>query len=312
MVKIYEERFVPYNELYLPMNHLTAPEEMEVFLDQIYKLSQLEEISSKLEKKSFKKQTKSRRFDIEEKSSKSLAEIRKLIGSRQDYSFIFNPSPQTKQEVKLTPDQNAKQPPLKDEEKMPLKNQAKIGYYEIGPDGLSQEAKDKIDEVLKLLQGETETWMKRTDGDGLKIFTKNIDGIPVLSTRAEMKIEGVPPKSLIKLLTDLEMKGKLEENFKGFKIFEKLSSKVYHLYQYVKTPLGMTNRDFCLKRIHVENYKGIQQVLIDFSVEHEDYPETSKFIRAEARCMAALVYDLEGGGSLLKCFNQVNMKVLRF
>ena len=183
-------------------------------------------------------------------------------------------------------------------------------YYKIDSEGLNQEARDKLDEVISLLSSSPDSWTTKTNLENLKVYTKSIEGSPDLSTRADFFIEGVPADNCVNLLKDLKGRGVFQLSYKDFQTFEEWSDKIHHVYQYIKTPFGITDRDFVLRRVAVENYKGVRCIYLDFSVEHPDFPETKK-IRADAKFLAALIYEQEGG-TLVKTLNQVDMKVRGF
>lgn len=118
-----------------------------------------------------------------------------------------------------------------------------------------------------------------------------------ITTRIEGSLANVAAENLFKMMKELPIMLTCGAPLLGLKNVEKLSSNSEILYFGMKLPFPFTNRDFLQKRFFFGNKEdprlarefGLYDwshkyyVLMNRSIEREDYPHRQDFVRAQAK-----------------------------
>ena len=113
-----------------------------------------------------------------------------------------------------------------------------------------------------------------------KIWSKKPKGCPHVMVKAFSSVN-YSVDTVLKTMNDVEVRTKWEDLFDEYKLLS--TYKDYDLLYYkLKTPFGITSRDFLSRRTIIHNWPEEGATIIYMkSIEHELMPKRRKIIRAE-------------------------------
>lgn len=141
---------------------------------------------------------------------------------------------------------------------------------------------DCFDELLQIeLEPTTEKeWKAIIDTPENKIYQKKLPNSPICMIKAYCTIP-YSPEVIFTAIWDTEIRTRWDNLFQEFRIV--YANEDYQLLYYmIKTPIGITRRDWLQKRVFIREYPCPGCICIYFiSVEDDSMPPRPKVIRAE-------------------------------
>ena len=112
-------------------------------------------------------------------------------------------------------------------------------------DRVSQEEEDAdFSELVRIVRRDDEGW-ERVVGGEVQIWKKMTDNSPVVLLKAVTFVEGIAPETIYQVISDADERRKWDKVLSDFSVLEENNetgqSVVYYI---IKTPIGISNRDF--------------------------------------------------------------------
>ena len=130
----------------------------------------------------------------------------------------------------------------------------------------------------------------------------------------QMRTKAIFPDVNVDTLMTIQSKDNLRlavdsinSKFKPFKTEH--NERVIYSYGVVKFPFGIATRDFVVKRVLLENIAGYDNIALQFSIDHPDYPPVPNAIRAHHRILAAGARKIGPNRTELHMTNEISMGV---
>jgi len=144
----------------------------------------------------------------------------------------------------------------------------------------SQEA--MFQRILSIGSDEASKWERVVTNPLIKIDKIRPEGSPVVLIRAWAYIEGFTPKEVFDQIFDTEKRAKWETVTMSLSVVENINETSQVIYFYVKTPIGISERDFVQIRNYKLDYPQKDHIVMSFkSVNHPKAPPMKGRIRAE-------------------------------
>lgn len=123
-------------------------------------------------------------------------------------------------------------------------------------------------------------WVKVVDKSNIQAFKLKLDSSPICVIKAFCKIP-YPAGIVFRAIWDPQVRTQWEKLFKEFHVIDKQSdSEIIHYT--IKTPIGITKRDWVLRRTFTLDYPSAGSIMIHYiSDTHTAAPVFNKIIRAE-------------------------------
>jgi hypothetical protein len=139
-----------------------------------------------------------------------------------------------------------------------------------------------FDELLQLESEPTtdKEWKTIIESLETKIYQKKLPNSPLCVIKAFCIIP-YPPEIIFTAIWDTEIRTHWDNLFQEFRVVS-IQDDFELLYYMIKTPIGITKRDWLQKRILIRDYPGPGCICLYFiSVEDDSMPPKPKVIRAE-------------------------------
>ncbi|MDH5655609.1 MAG: START domain-containing protein [Spirochaetia bacterium] len=122
-------------------------------------------------------------------------------------------------------------------------------------------------------------WNLKKDSNGVKVFTRKVQGFSIEEYRGEVEIQG-SLEGLIKLVQDMPACSQWIEYCKEGKLIKKESNFISYTYTETSLPWPMDNRDAVVKNI-LTLYPGGKGAKIDFTSSPNYIPPVSGIRRIQ-------------------------------
>lgn len=139
-----------------------------------------------------------------------------------------------------------------------------------------------FDELLRLESEPTTNidWKTIIESPETKIYQKKLPNSPLCVIKAFCIIP-YPPEIIFTAIWDTEIRTHWDNLFQEFRVVS-IQDDFELLYYMIKTPIGITKRDWLQKRLFIRDYPGPGCICLYFiSVEDASMPPKPKVIRAE-------------------------------
>jgi len=154
----------------------------------------------------------------------------------------------------------------------------------------SPKGETPFEKVLRLGYDEKSKWEKVCNNPTIKIEKIRPEESPVLLIRAWAFVQGFSPKEIFDQIYDTENRAKWDTVTMGLSVVEKISETCQTIYFYVKTPIGISERDFVQIRNFKLDYPEKGQILMTFqSQTHAKAPPVKGRIRAETNIAGYII-----------------------
>ena len=137
--------------------------------------------------------------------------------------------------------------------------------------------------LMRVAQEEVSSWDNAGSGDNVDVYKKLIDGSPFVLMKTYALVENITPEVIYEVMANQEIRSKWDKVISNFEIIEDFPDEGRSvLYYMVKTPIGVSNRDFVQQRKVKKNFPVEGAITMHFkSVTHPKCPEKSRTVRAE-------------------------------
>eukprot|EP00347_Sterkiella_histriomuscorum_P014396 403361026 len=179
--------------------------------------------------------------------------------------------------------QNNKYQIEKDEEQIQIQVQEEIIQEEEEIDPVLKCDDQDFIELLKVAAEDISKWDKCCSGDNVAVYKKMTEGSPVVLLKASALIKGITPETVYEVMSNQELRKQWDKVLSNFEIIEDdpVTGKSV-LYYMIKTPIGVSNRDFLQQRKVKFDFPAKNMISMHFrSVTHPKCPPIPKNIRAD-------------------------------
>ncbi|KAG5321569.1 STA10 protein, partial [Acromyrmex heyeri] len=165
--------------------------------------------------------------------------------------------------------------------------------------GIVKIAEDKDFEKLKQLYDDNNNWKLDYNKPDLSVWTKSVPGISFKMVKIRTRFPDVSPETLYDVLHDPEYRKIWDTHMiesKDIGFFNPNNDIGYYssnVQILVACPSPLKNRDFVLQRSWLDT--GIEQLILNHSVYHKDYPPRKHFIRATSYLTGYIVRPSRNG-----------------
>jgi len=182
----------------------------------------------------------------------------------------------------ITPAENERS--IIDDFKEESKEECKLMAEEVKEEEVEIKLHPFIESFEHLLSIEAEPtggtdWKQTVNRPETKIFTKNPKDSPLCMVKAFCQVP-YPQEVVFRAIWDTNVRRQWDAVFNEFKLID---SHEFHdtLYYMIKTPIGITKRDWVQRRTHLRDYPGPGNIIAHFiSIDHPDVPPIKGVIRA--------------------------------
>lgn len=159
--------------------------------------------------------------------------------------------------------------------------------------GVVKIAEDKDFEILKQLYDDNNDWKLDYNKPDLSVWTKSVRGISFKMVKIRTRFPDVSPETLYDVLHDPEYRKVWDTHMIESKDIGFFNPNNDIGYYSMACPSPLKNRDFILQRSWLDT--GIEQLIINHSVYHKDYPPRKHFVRATSYLTGYIVRPSRNG-----------------
>ena len=140
-----------------------------------------------------------------------------------------------------------------------------------------------FEQIINIAREDLSSWDNTCSGDNVNVYKKMTGDSPIMLLRTIAHIQNIPPDIVFETIANQEVRRGWDKVLSNFEIIEDHPEKgVSILYYMIKTPIGVSNRDFLQQRKVRKNYPAPGMITMHFkSVTHPKCPEKPKTVRAE-------------------------------
>jgi len=139
-----------------------------------------------------------------------------------------------------------------------------------------------FEKVMAISNDTTSKWDTVVNTPTIKIYKIKPEDSPVILLKAWALIENFTPKEVFDQIYDTVNRAKWEPVTMGLRVVEQIDDHSDIIYYYVKTPFGITERDFVQKRNFAFDYPEKGSIIMSFeSCTHPSAPPLKNRIRGE-------------------------------
>lgn len=152
-----------------------------------------------------------------------------------------------------------------------------------------------------MAQEDVSSWDPAGSCDNVSVFKKMTDDSPIVLLKALAKIEGVSPLTVYEVMSNQEVRRQWDKVLSNFEIIEDHPEEgLSVLYYMVKTPIGVSNRDFLQQRKVKKDFPCKGTITMHFkSVTHPKCPEKPRTVRGETLISGYIIEpEVEADGRL--------------
>ncbi|XP_012216095.1 START domain-containing protein 10-like [Linepithema humile] len=159
--------------------------------------------------------------------------------------------------------------------------------------GVVKIAEDKDFEKLKQLYDDNNNWKLDYNKPDLSVWTKSVPGISFRMVKIRTRFADVTPETLYDVLHDPEYRKVWDTHMIESKDIGCFNPNNDIGYYSMTCPSPLKNRDFILQRSWLDT--GAEQLIINHSVYHKDYPPRKHFVRATSYLTGYIVRPSRNG-----------------
>ncbi|XP_070154658.1 START domain-containing protein 10 [Polyergus mexicanus] len=159
--------------------------------------------------------------------------------------------------------------------------------------GVVKIAEDKDFEILKKLYDDNNDWKLDYNKPDLSVWTKCVRGISFKMVKIRTRFSDISPETLYDVLHDPEYRKVWDTHMIESKDIGFFNPNNDIGYYSMACPSPLKNRDFVLQRSWLDT--GIEQLIINHSVYHKDYPPRKHFVRATSYLTGYIVRPSRNG-----------------
>jgi len=170
-----------------------------------------------------------------------------------------------------------------DSEESPEKNEIELANDNLlNQNQAFGKAEEMFNRILEIGADYTSKWERVSSNPVITIDKIRPEGSPVVLIRAWALIQGFTPQEVFDQIYDTEKRAKWETVTMDLKVVEKINDNSQVIYFYVKTPIGISERDFVQIRDFRLNYPEKDNIVMSFkSCLHPKAPPVKGRVRAE-------------------------------
>jgi len=147
-----------------------------------------------------------------------------------------------------------------------------------------------FEKVMAISNDNVSKWDTVINTPLIKIDKIKPEDSPVLLLRAWAVIENFTPKEVFDQIYDTENRVKWDPVTMGLRVVEQIDENAAVIYFYVKTPFGITERDFVQRRGFAFDYPEKGSIIMSFeSCTHPSAPPLKNRIRGETHIAGYLL-----------------------
>lgn len=159
--------------------------------------------------------------------------------------------------------------------------------------GIVKIAEDKDFEKLKQLYDDNNEWRLDYNKPDLSVWTKSVPGISFRMVKIRTRFPDVLPETLYDVLHDPDYRKVWDTHMVESKDIGFFNPNNDIGYYSMACPSPLKNRDFVLQRSWLDT--GLEQLIINHSVYHRDYPPRKPFVRATSYLTGYIVRPSRNG-----------------
>ncbi|XP_032671280.1 START domain-containing protein 10-like [Odontomachus brunneus] len=159
--------------------------------------------------------------------------------------------------------------------------------------GVVKIAEDKDFEKLKQLYDDNNDWRLDYNKPDLSVWTKSVRGISFRMVKIRTRFPDITPETLYDVLHDPEYRKVWDTHMIESKDIGFFNPNNDIGYYSMTCPSPLKNRDFVLQRSWLDT--GIEQLILNHSVYHKDYPPRKHFVRATSYLTGYIVRPSRNG-----------------
>ncbi|CAK9806100.1 START domain-containing protein 10 [Anthophora quadrimaculata] len=159
--------------------------------------------------------------------------------------------------------------------------------------GIVKIAEDKDFETLKQLYDDNNNWRLDYNKPDLSVWTKSVPGISFRMVKIRTCFSDVLPETLYDVLHDPEYRKIWDTHVIESKDIGFFNPNNDIGYYSMACPSPLKNRDFVLQRSWLDT--GMEQLILNHSVFHKDYPPRKQFVRATSYLTGYIVRPSRNG-----------------
>ena len=169
-----------------------------------------------------------------------------------------------------------------------------------------------LNKLLELEAWPVSEWEEAHKSEFIHIYKRKEEDSPVILIKAYTMLKDIPPEKVFRLIYDLSIRTEWDNILSNMRIFDKVNENIDHMYSLYKAPFGISNRDFCQRRMKSMGYKDTSFIIHFESVEHKDCPEIKGTIRAHTTISGYIIRPdpKHHGSSLMTILTQTDIKGL--
>jgi hypothetical protein len=154
---------------------------------------------------------------------------------------------------------------------------------------LSEKQEKYLDRLLELESSNEQGWEEVHKSDYIKILKTSKADSPVVLIKVYVHLPEIPADKVYRMISDVEIRSKWDNVLSKLHVFGKVNEHVDHMYSLYKAPIGISDRDFCQRRIRASNYKEVPFIIHFKSVNHADCPPKGGVIRAHTHISGYII-----------------------
>jgi len=147
---------------------------------------------------------------------------------------------------------------------------------------LGNETEELLKKVNSVGNDNEMKWERVVNVPNITIEKIKPEDSPVVLLRCWATIQGFTPQEIFEQIYNTEKRAKWETVTMGLREVEKISDTQHYIYFYVKTPIGISERDFVQKRNYQFDYPEKGHITMSFkSTKHDNVPPVKGRVRGE-------------------------------
>ena len=167
---------------------------------------------------------------------------------------------------------------------------------------------EDVEEFFKIEKDNSKFWKKSYQTKQIKVFRKNIKKKPPIIKGVGV-FNYINAQELFDLLFKPQLRTQWDPSVTQMLRFFIENENVDYIYTFSKAPFGFKDRDFCQKRIVLQNVKGTDYIIILKSVDHDQCPVLKNITRTHSLISGYIIRNLGVNRCQLCTISQCDLKV---
>lgn len=136
-------------------------------------------------------------------------------------------------------------------------------------------------DLQKIADDDLSNWDKVISSDGVTIYKKMADDSPVVLLKVYAMIDDYSPETILEVLNNAKVRQSWDKVLCNFELIEDFTDHQV-IYFMIKTPIGISNRDFLQQRKTKYDFPLPGLISMHFkSVQHPRCPDKPKIVRGD-------------------------------